>query len=127
MLHILLCGEIYNVGESCMPPTYGLLATLYVAEFCTQTLVHRYMRPLCLFGQTRVTSQHQAETCTLMLARPRFIQLSVLDAGRVAGRDLDQVVICTTQIRKFSLASTPKARYLYDLKCLCFFVIFILF
>jgi len=24
----LLCGEIYNVGESCMPPTFGLLATL---------------------------------------------------------------------------------------------------
>ena len=60
------------MGESCMPPTYAM------AEFCTRTPVHRYM---CLRGQPRATPQHQAETCTLTVARPRFIQLSVRDAG----------------------------------------------
>jgi len=56
-LNIFYCGRIYYMGESCMPPTNWLPTALHVAELCMHTPVHRYMHPLYLLHQTRVTSQ----------------------------------------------------------------------
>ena len=48
-------------------------------------------------------------------------------SSRVAGCDIDQVAISTSNIQKFHSGSTPEASYLYDVQCIYICVFCILF
>ena len=78
VVNIETCISTYYMAEFITWAKVACPRHMDFSPWLTWTPVHRYM---CLRGQPRATPQHQAETCTLMLARPRFIQLSVLDAG----------------------------------------------
>ena len=90
-VNIEIClGTFYYTAEFITWAKVACPRHMDFSPWLTWTPVHRYM---CLRGQTRVTPQHQAETCTLMLARPRFIQLSVRETQVSLKYDLRYFII----------------------------------